>query len=256
MGRVTAEHPVAERLAGDRVRDRSRWRGLVFRGRVRSVRLRTLAIMAMFGSGALQAADWNRHVKTEIWEDHSLDSSLVTPHTRWGKPAPDGALRVLFIINDGHGGATYTEPGTRLREVVELMQRFEVSGDAVMVSPKGELYQGKHGEERARKLLEKPYDVFVFGNVRFEAFCPELQYQILESVVRAGSGLVCCGVAPANILSEKRRLAELDPMLRESLPLADLCRLAGFEQAGPDDAATAGKLFVTYGLGQGRGVQV
>ena len=218
--------------------------------------LRGLLIGALFVSGALRAADWNRHVKTEIWEDHSLSSSVVTPHTKWGKPAPGGPLRALFIVNDGHGGASYTEPGTRLREVVELMQRFDIDGDAVMVSPKGELYQGKHGEERARKLLANPYDVFVFGNVRFEVFCPELQYRILERVVRDGAGLVCCGPAPAKIFAARRRLAELDPMLCEGLPLAALCRLAGFKQAGADDVATAVKLFVTYGLGKGRGVHV
>jgi len=220
-------------------------------------RERTIPVIAaLLASGALWAADWNRYVKTEIWEDHNLSSSVVTPHTKWGKPAPGGALRALFIVNDGHGGASYTEPGTRLREVVELMQRFDIDGDAVMVSPKGELYQGKHGEERARKLLAKPYEVFIFGNVRFEVFCPELQYRILERVVRNGAGLVCCGPAPAKILATKRRLTDLDPMLHEGLPLAALCRSAGFKQAGADDAATAGKLFITYGLGKGRGVHV
>ena len=71
-----------------------------------------LAAMGLLSSGltAVRGAD----VAAEVAEDNSLKSALVTPHTAWARPLAGKPIRVLFLINDGHGNESYTEPGTRL----------------------------------------------------------------------------------------------------------------------------------------------
>jgi len=192
----------------------------------------------------------------ELDEDHSLTTSYVTPHTPWGKGGVNGRLSAFIVVNAGHGGIAYTEPGTRLREVVELMQRFDVDAEAVFVNTNGALYKEKEGEARARRLLEKEYDVYVLGAAPFDAFCPELQYKILERVVTKGAALVCCGPVPKKILTAKRALKEVPAALYEGVPLTQLARLAAMPQnvIGSSDSETAARLITCYKLGKGRSV--
>ena len=83
----------------------------------------------------------------------SLDHE--SPHTKWARPYARGPIRVLFITalnSDVNIAAT--------REAVELVQRFDIAADAVLVTPaKGKAYAvaytgesgvfgGKHGERR------------------------------------------------------------------------------------------------------------
>lgn len=143
-------------------------------------------------------------VAEELEQDSSLASDLVTPHKSWAKGYAQGPVRALFVLAGGSG--TYIEPDTKIREAVELMERFDVTGDAVIAGGK-QFYQGKVGEARARRLLQTPYDVYVFGGVNFEDFSPELQYAILERVV-AGAGLVCCGPRPKEVLAPKRAVTD------------------------------------------------
>ena len=195
----------------------------------------------------------------ELDEDHSLKSDYVTPHTPWGRNYAGGRVSAFVVVNAGHGGVRYTEPGTRLREVVELMQRFDVDADAVFVSSKGEVYKGKDGEERARRLLDaKKYDVYVFGNTRLESFCPELQYKVLERVAVDGAGLVCTGPLPQKIMTAERAFDRLPDLLHAGVPIAKLSQLAGLavgEQATSDEQV-ANRLVHCYRLGEGRGVHV
>ena len=95
--------------------------------------LAILTAMGMLTSGL--AAGRGADAATEVEQDNSLESALVTPHTRWAKPLSGKPIRVLFLINDGHGSESYTEPGTKLREAVELMQRLQIDGDAALVTP-------------------------------------------------------------------------------------------------------------------------
>ena len=194
----------------------------------------------------------------EVDQDHRLVTTVETPHTQWAKELPGNPISAFVIVNTGHGGQRYTEPGTRLREVIELMQRFHMTAEAVMVSPKGEIYQGKEGEERARELLAKPYDVYIVGNITFETLPSEFQYRILEQVVRNGAGLICCGPTSKKILTAKRKMDTLPTTFHQGVPLTQLARLAGLTEApvSQDNATTAKQLATCYTLGKGRGVRL
>jgi hypothetical protein len=190
---------------------------------------------------------WAATVVEELEDDSSLKSDLVTPHKAWAKGYAQGPVRVLFVLQAGGSPGAYIEPDTRIREAVELMQRFDITGDAVIMSGKG-FYQQKVGEARARKLLENPYDVYVFGNVNFESLWPELEYKILERVV-AGAGLVCIGPPPKEIMSSKRNITPLPAFLHEGIPLAEMAgRL--------DPPLDPQKLVSAYRLKKGRGVSL
>ena len=63
----------------------------------------------------------------EVDEDQKVESAFVTPHVPWAKPYAKGRLRVLFLINAGNYSGDWFAPGTRLREVTELAQRFNLA---------------------------------------------------------------------------------------------------------------------------------
>ncbi|MBT4822432.1 MAG: hypothetical protein HON70_42380, partial [Lentisphaerae bacterium] len=217
---------------------------------------RTLAVLAALGMlSSVFAAQRKGDVAAEVEEDNSLESALVTPHTAWAKPLPGKPIRVLFLINDGHGSEGYTEPGTRLREAVELMQRLHIDGDAALVTPKGAFYQGVYGLNRTLKLMEKPYDVYLFGGVKYDGFDPEVLYKVLEQVVDNGAGLITCGTASKLIFTAERREPETPPTLWHGLPLTRLAQLAGLTTTMETDATIAAKHIRAYRLGAGRGVQ-
>ena len=73
----------------------------------------------------------------EVAEDHSLQTAVVTPHTDWGTGYTGGPIRALFFIYAGSYGGQWSEPGMRLREVVELQQRFDIKADAVLYASGG-----------------------------------------------------------------------------------------------------------------------
>ena len=221
--------------------------------------LLALAVSLAIGLPALAAEA--EEVQKELDEDMSLASDYVTPHKAWAKHYAGGKVRALFVVATGHSGGSYTEPGARLREVVELMQRFDVEGDAIFVGRgkggQAQLYKGEAGKERAKRLLKNNYDVFVFGGVGFEAFEPELQYRILERIVKQGAGLVACGPLPKKIMSPKRRTKATPPVLWQGVPLAEMARRSGVI-GGLSPTATAeqaaAKALSCYTLGKGRGV--
>ena len=55
--------------------------------------------------------------------EHELSLAFETPHTKWAKPYALGKIRVLFFTAQFQG-STYT------REIIELMQRFDLEADA------------------------------------------------------------------------------------------------------------------------------
>ena len=63
-----------------------------------------------------------------IEQDNSLTNEFETPHTRWARPYAGGTLRTLFISQLATNINVLP-----LRHSVELMQRFDVEGDAVLV---------------------------------------------------------------------------------------------------------------------------
>ena len=63
----------------------------------------------------------------EIQRANSLQNDFPTPHTKWGKPLARGKVRVLFLVLQNPNINALP-----LRHAVELIQRFDLEGDAVL----------------------------------------------------------------------------------------------------------------------------
>jgi hypothetical protein len=177
----------------------------------------------------------------EVEEDQSLASKLVTPHRPWASGYAAGAPRALFFVSPGAYNGDWFAPETRLREVVELAQRVDLEADAIFFGgSKGDEFLGLElGRRRAERLLAQPYQVYVFANARFDKLPPPFQFQIMEQVAK-GAGLVCCGPAPTEFMSENRRLPAPVPWLMDGLPELD--------------GKAPAEILSAYRLGAGRGV--
>ncbi len=166
------------------------------------------------------AVGWAATTPEELEENHSLETSIVTPHKAWARGHVGGPVRALFFVFGGHYGPDWGEPGTRLREVVELSQRFDIDAEAVFFSRRGDVWSfhgGKDGEERALRLLAEPYDLYVIAGFPMEKLPGEVQYRILEQVV-GGAGLLYCGQDASEYLTDKRRITPTPAMLAAGLP--------------------------------------
>ena len=178
----------------------------------------------------------------EVAEDQSLTTKLVTPHKPWAKGYAAGPVRALFVVHGGGYGGKWFAPGTRLREVVELLQRFDLDADAVFCGGrgKGADFLGLDlGKERAERLLGKPYDVYVFAGFSFEKLPAKFRYLVMERVAK-GAGLVCCGPQTRQFMIAKRRVDA--PALTAGLPAIGEMEPQALMQA--------------YRLGKGRGVHM
>ena len=123
---------------------------------------------------------------------HELSMDFETPHTDWAQPYAGGPIRLLFFTTHRSNGMA-----TRAREVIELMQRFDVEAEAVyhhniIDSPTQEWVGGTLGEERAFRLLEKPFDVYLFQYMTPADLSARAQYMLLNAVSE-GAGLVLVG---------------------------------------------------------------
>jgi beta-galactosidase len=197
-----------------------------------------LALWVMSGGVALAAAD-----AREVEEDCSVVSSLVTPHKPWAKGYARGPVRALVFSYTGTYDGSWEDPGTRVREVVELAQRFDVQAEAVLYcGPSGgqwHFHGGKLGEDRAERLLQKPYDLYLLAGFAMDKLPARMQYLILKQVAQ-GAGLVCCGPGAGEYMVARRKLSPVPAELVAGLPVVD----------GKQPA----ELISAYTLGKGRGV--
>ena len=150
----------------------------------------------------------------ELELDHTLSMEFETPHVKWAKPYAGGTLRVLLFCNGR---------GTVPREGVELMQRFDMKIDAVfwrriVDTTKEGWHGGDLGLQRMLRLVEKPYDCYVFLGIRPDQLTSEMQFKVLEPIIKGGKGIVCVGVNDARILKPERKLAKLPPFLAQAEP--------------------------------------
>ncbi len=148
--------------------------------------------------------------QSELDEDQNLTFEFATPHTKWAKPYALGKIRVLFFVDA-------SPSSLKPRECVELMQRFDIEGEAVFYgriidTTASGLHGGAQGEKRLLKLLEKDWDAFVFFEVAPTVLSDEFQYRIFKKVTE-GAGLVLSGVNDRRVFKEKN-LMELPGFLR------------------------------------------
>ncbi|MCC7493553.1 MAG: beta-galactosidase [Fimbriimonadaceae bacterium] len=101
------------------------------------------------------------------------------------------------------------------REMVELQQRFPITGEAVwwtrIVDTTSETWHGgADGVARIRQLLAQPWEACVFHGIGVDKLPAELQYALLERVT-AGAGLVLVGVADDRLTTRRREPVPGDP---------------------------------------------
>ncbi len=147
-------------------------------------------ILAVLWACALAGAAF---AEPTIDEEQSLRMDYLTPHTAWARPYAQGVTRVLFFSDFRHSQA---------REIIELMERFEVKADAVYYSRLGKAWHGEQaGIERCLKLLEQPYDVYLFNQLPLTLMTAEMQYKLLQRVAD-GAGLVLLGGKDPRVLKK------------------------------------------------------
>ncbi|MBL7649016.1 MAG: beta-galactosidase trimerization domain-containing protein [Candidatus Hydrogenedentes bacterium] len=127
--------------------------------------------------------------------EHALSMEFETPHTKWAKPYAQGPTRVLFF-------APWYQGSTEGREIIELMQRFDLEADAAYFAPGPKRLVGDgnprwYGDpelatKRVLRLMEKPYDVFFLNQVPLSGL-PDAVQTAIKSAVQAGAGLIYVG---------------------------------------------------------------
>lgn len=163
-------------------------------------------VLAASVAGAVMAA------MSELEEDHELSMDYVTPHTDWAQPYIRGKIRVLYFgwgFGPGHG--------TDTRDLIELMQRFDVEAQAAFYaqlcdSPETGWHGGPAGVRRILRLLEQSYDCFIFHGVEPARLPPEAQYRVLKSVTE-GAGLVLIGADDPRVLKPTHRIEPVPEFL-------------------------------------------
>ena len=125
-------------------------------------------------------------------EEHALSMEFETPHTDWAAPCAGGTTRVLFFT-------VWFQGSTDAREIIELMQRFDLEAKAVY-SLQGarligdgnpEWYGGdaEAGTKRALALLEEPWDAVFINQLPLEGLPQTVRTKLRQKVVD-GTGLV------------------------------------------------------------------
>ena len=172
----------------------------------------------------------------------SLESDIVTPHKPWGKDHVGGTIRTLFFVYTGGYAGEWENPQTRVREAVELGERFDLDSEAVLFCGTGDnwVFHGLQlGEQRARRLLEQDWDLFVIAGFPMGRLPAEFQYLVLKEVAE-GAGLVCAGPGAAEYMVERRQIEPTPAFLTAGIP-----RL---------DEKSASEMVDAYQLNEGRGV--
>lgn len=129
---------------------------------------------------------------------YRLSTELVTPHLEWLRPCPGGTIEALVVAPRSFGYRC------TLREIVELMQRLDISCTPVMTVSDVELWspgagtsawdrtKGTYKEEVSKSLREAlggRYDLVILGRAPVGKF-PEDAVERLQEIVSKGAGLV------------------------------------------------------------------
>ena len=205
-------------------------------------RMPALMLCAAFLTGVCSVSLLAATTAEEVEQSCSLESELVTPHKPWGKDYAGGEVRALFFIYTGAYEGEWENPQTRVREAVELEERFDLDSDAVLFCGRGDnwVFHGLQlGEQRARRLLHNGYDLYVIAGFPMGRLPAEFQYLILKEVSE-GAGLVCAGPGASEYMVERRQITPTPTLLTAGVPALD--------EKTPEQMVQA------YRLNQGRGV--
>ena len=164
---------------------------------------------------------------------HDLSMEFETPHTDWASRYARGEISVLFF-SEGRG--------TRAREIIELMQRFDLRAEAayfsnIIDSRETHWIGDEEGHERIARLLEIPRDCYLFNAVA-PAELPPASLQALTEGVEDGAGLVLISADAGPLLRPENRLESLPDFLEpapEGCEAFTLGKGRALRLAGPPD---------------------
>jgi hypothetical protein len=155
------------------------------------------AILSLFvvPQGNCQEDEEAEQIRDYLEVQHALTLNFVTPHTDWAHPYAQGTTRVVYFVS-------WFQGSTDAREIVELMQRFDLDADAVYYLQGSRLvgdgrpdwYGGdpEAGTNRVLRLLEGAVDVLFFNQLQLESL-PEVVRERIEQKIVEGTGVVLVG---------------------------------------------------------------
>ena len=152
--------------------------------------------LAALPAFAQESEDAER-IQNFLEEENALSMDFVTPHTKWAKPYAGGTVKTLFF-------APWAQNTTDTREIIELMQRFDLDAQAVYCGPGPRLigdgrtywYGGdpEAGTKRALQLLDTPNQVLFINQLKLDALPQAVREKVHQKVIE-GAGLVVVGDA-------------------------------------------------------------
>ena len=162
----------------------------------------------------------------EIEYQNALTTQFRIPHTKWAKPYARGKVRVLFFEQSQlTSGSTDGFPqwfGTMVDEAA-LAQRFDLDADAALFDPaaagadggpgKSGIYGGLLGEQRLERLLETPYDCYVFSTETLIRRLPSAARDTIMQHARDGAGILINGEIGEDLESQVEPLGTVPPEL-------------------------------------------
>jgi hypothetical protein len=137
------------------------------------------------------AGAWDSPAAT-VEDLSTISTAFETPHTPWARPNVAGRLRVLWFVASTQEGMQ-----TSAREVAELRQRLDMEVDVVLEHNfyQPQFFGGLAAVQRLSRLLDKPYDLFIFQDmtpVKVPTWLDELHTRFAKQV-RDGAGVVIIG---------------------------------------------------------------
>jgi len=171
---------------------------------------RHLFVLGLSLGGLLVRGAPSPGAEDRVLIEHALSMEFETPHTDWAQPYIGGKLRVLCF--------TFGRE-TSARWIIELKQRFDVEAEAVywtrvVDSTQEKWLGGDAGEQRILRLLDEPWDCFIFHQLPLTYLNAEMQYKLLRSVTE-GAGLVLVGANDDRVLKPENQLEPRPAFLTE-----------------------------------------
>lgn len=178
--------------------------------------LKKLWICGLLLAGAVTTGRAEDPTLAEIEQRNALEPEFEMAHTDWASPYAGRTVRALFILKMGT-----RINGLPLRKAVEVMQRFDVEGAAVLTTEEG-VYGGETGEKRLASLLENPYDCYLVTGESIGGI-PAKAWATIQQKVENGAGLFYYGKPDGGLPAGVKPLS--DPPSRLSGITADALTL-------------------------------
>ncbi|MCC6484919.1 MAG: beta-galactosidase [Armatimonadetes bacterium] len=209
--------------------------------------LKTLTPELARSPNGFEGRPWT-FLDNELSEDHDLASSLKStgPHVR-----PSAAVRALVFIG-ARGDGRNLNPGTAVRDAVELVKRYGFDATAVFVNSRGLVGEAR-GERRLRYLLKDSYNAFVFGHCS-PADLPKPYQEEIERRLNAGAGVVCVSDDSTPSWFDGRRTFEPGDF-SSTLPVPELSAFQAIKPTS-DESSRDYEPIQSFSCGHGRAVSI